>query len=239
LAPLADEILVWDSYSSDATPSIAAQYGARFVQAAWQGFAATKNVANAAATHDWILSLDADEVLSEALQQSLLRLKAEGFGGDVAYSFRRLPNFCGHWLYHGAWNPDWKTRLFHRARAEWLGPYVHEQLALKPGTTVQPLTGLCYHYTATSLEAHWAKLNRYTSLKAQEATAQGRSPQGLAMLLKPWAKFWEHYLLRGGFRDGVPGLLVAALGSYSKFLTLAKTWQQQHQNGAEVDPPAP
>ena len=127
---VAGEILVLDSFSDDGTVEICRQYGATLVPQEWLGYSATKNLGNSLARHDWILSIDADEVLSDELVNSLKNLTPED---GVVYALDRLTNYCGKWIRHSGWYPDWKVRLFNRNDVQWQGEFVHETLAIPAG----------------------------------------------------------------------------------------------------------
>src|SRR4051794_17794062 len=123
----ADEIVVVDSGSTDQTCEIAIRLGARVIEERWRGYAAQKNYAAACASHDWILSLDADESVTPALESEILALKAAGATFD-GYTFPRLAQYLGRWIRHSGWYPDRKVRLYQRAKAEWTGAWVHESV---------------------------------------------------------------------------------------------------------------
>ena len=125
---VADEIIVLDSFSTDRTEQICAQYGVKFIQKEWQGYACSKNYANNLATYKWILSLDADEELDAEMTADILKYKQEGFHG--AYVLNRLTNYCGTWIRHSSWYPDKKVRIFDKSIAKWVGAFVHEELVL-------------------------------------------------------------------------------------------------------------
>src|SRR6266850_1270510 len=125
-----DEILILDSGSTDRTVELASNLGARVIEAGWRGFAGQKNWAAEHASHDWILSLDADESLSEALEAEIWRVKKQGPQFD-AYTVPRQARYLGRWIRHSGWYPDRKVRLYHRGKAQWEGDYVHESLKVQ------------------------------------------------------------------------------------------------------------
>lgn len=224
--PLADEILVGDSGSDDGTPELARSLGATVHLLEWKGFAATKNELNSYAKCDYILSLDADEVLDEAMRQALLRLKPELTG---AYEVERLAFIGATPIRHGGWRPDRKLRLFPRSQARWEGEYVHETLRLDTGLTVRRLPGLLRHYSFADLHDLVERGNRYSTLAAEGMLARGRSvPFWKLWLTPPW-RFFESYVLKGGFRDGFYGLVVAATHALSGWLKYAKAEEKRRQ----------
>lgn len=222
LASLAfcDEIVVVDSGSRDRTVEIARATGARVETRDWPGYAAQKNRAAELASHDWILSLDADEEVSPALRAEIEALRAEPEPAFHAYSFPRRARYLGRWIRASGWYPDRKIRLYDRRVARWEGDYVHE--AVRTDEPVGRLDGDLLHYTCDSLEEHLATLNRYTSLAAAERRATGRPVGWRRLTLSPAWAFWRTYVLRGGFRDGFPGFVIAVMAAFYVFSKYAK-----------------
>ena len=214
-----DEILVVDSGSTDRTVELAERYGARVLEANWRGYAGQKNYASDQARHDWILSIDADEALSEDLEGEIWALKKRGPSHD-AYTVPRLAQYLGRWILHSGWYPDRKIRLFDRRKARWQGDYVHESV-ISDGR-VGALQGNLLHYTCQSLTEHLKTMNGYTTLAAEEIVARGK-PVGYRHLLftPPWT-FFKTYVLQRGFQDGLEGLAIAYMASLYTFLKYAK-----------------
>lgn len=215
-----DEIVVVDSGSIDGTREIACRYGARFIEHAWPGFAAQKNFAAEQAGHDWILSLDADEALTEGLSAEITRLKQ---GGPEAQAYRmpRRAQYLGRWIRHSGWYPDYKVRLYNRRHARWAGEYVHESVQVEGsvGTLGQDLL----HYTCDSLSQHLRTLDRYTTLAAAELRDRGRRAGIPRLLLSPPWTFFRTFVLQQGFRDGWQGLVISVMAAWYVFLKWAKT----------------
>ena len=237
----ADEIVVVDSSSSDATAELAARKGARVVQKEWLGFGRQKQFAVEQAKNDWVLCLDADERVSPALQASIeAALAAPKFN---AYAMPRRNRFLGRYLRHGEGYPDWSLRLFHRDFARWSSDAVHETVLTRE--PVGRLTGDLLHHSAEDLAMYLAKQNRYTTLQAESLVRSGRRI-GLAKLaLSPLLRFIKFYVIRRGFLDGAAGLVHVAIGSFNSFIKYAKVIELtrksqencEHSVLAASDPP--
>jgi glycosyltransferase involved in cell wall biosynthesis len=215
----ADEILVVDAGSNDRTVELAGKLGARVIESPWPGYAKQKNLAAERAGHDWILSIDADESLSEALEAEIWRLKKTGPQFD-AYTMPRLARYLGRWIRHSGWYPDRKVRLYHRAKACWVGDYVHE--SVKVNGSVGHLEGNLLHFTCDSLSEHIRTMDRYTTLAAEQLVASGRTVSWGRLLFEPPWTFFHTYVLKAGFLDGVEGLAIANMAALYNFLKYAK-----------------
>jgi glycosyltransferase involved in cell wall biosynthesis len=214
-----DEVVVVDSGSSDTTMEIAARLGARVVESPWRGYAGQKNFAAQQAAQDWILSIDADEALSEALEADIWRIKKHGPEFD-AYTMPRMAKYLGRWILHSGWYPDRKVRLYDRRKAHWVGEYVHE--TVKVDGRVGHLQYNLLHYTFDSLSEHLKSMDRYTTLAAEEIVAQGRKVNIEDLLLSPLWTFVRTFVFRAGFLDGVEGLTIAFMAAFYNFLKFAK-----------------
>lgn len=217
-AAFADELLVVDSGSRDATVEQAQARGARVIHEAWRGFGPQKQFAVEQARNDWVLCLDADERLTPELAAAI---RAElAAPRCMAYRFARCNRFLGRYLRHGEGYPDWSLRLFHRGHARWSDDAVHEKVIVRGA--VGTLAGDLLHDSAESLDSYLAKQNRYTSLAATEAVARGKQVSTARLLLSPLLRFIKFYLLRRGFLDGVPGLVHTLIGCGNSFTKYAK-----------------
>jgi glycosyltransferase involved in cell wall biosynthesis len=214
-----DEILIVDSGSVDRTVELAQNLGARVIEAGWPGYAAQKNWAAEQATHDWILSLDADEALSEALEAEIWNLKKKGAHAD-AYTMPRLAKYLGRWIFHSGWYPDRKIRLYNRRKARWVGSFVHESVQVDG--KIGHLDANILHFTCESLSEHMKTLERYTTLAAQELAASKAPIAWWQMLFDPPWTFIRTYFLKLGFLDGLEGLIIAYMASFYTFLKYAK-----------------
>ncbi len=227
-AAFADEIVVVDSGSTDGTIELATRHGARVIQQDWLGFGPQKQFAVEAARYDWVLCLDADERVSPALRTSIEHALASPSTG--AFRFPRCNRFLGRYLKHGEGYPDWSLRLFDRRQARWSDDAVHEKVIAN--TAVGTLSGDLLHDSAETLAAYLAKQNRYTTLAAEMALAAGKRASFGRLAFSPLVRFIKFYLLRQGFRDGLPGLIHIAIGCFNSFTKYAKMLERQHTDAA-------
>ena len=218
LIDVADEIVVVDSYSTDATPSICKGLGVNFHQREWKGYSKQKNYGNGLAAHDWILAIDADEVLSEELKKSILHEKEYGKGYN--YSFNRLTNYCGKWIRHCGWYPDTKIKMFNRTVDDWQG-LVHETLTVD-SKTVKKLKGDLFHYSYHSVSDHVQRMDRYSTLGAEELFAKAKKASLFKVVFNPWLKFHKMYFFQLGFLDGLEGFTISLITAYGTFLKYVK-----------------
>jgi glycosyltransferase involved in cell wall biosynthesis len=231
LKDVADEVIVVDSFSTDSTVEICRSMGAKVFQLQWEGYSRTKNKGNALASYDWILSIDADEVLSPELRNSILKIKQEEHGRF--YSFRRLTNYCGHWIRHGGWYPDIKFRLFDRRSARWTGDYVHEQLKAEDHPAIILLEGDCLHYSFHSISQHVEQVNRYSALSAEDRFSRGKRASFGKLVFSPAFTFFSMYVLRLGMLDGLYGFIIAVISAYARFLRYARLFELQQSKNSE------
>ncbi|HME11611.1 MAG TPA: glycosyltransferase family 2 protein [Candidatus Acidoferrum sp.] len=218
VALVAEEIVVIDSGSTDRTEDIARQHGAKFLSRAWTNYAEQKNFAAQSAAHDWILSLDADEELSSPLQSSLLDWKQHAPQFQV-YEMPRRACYLGAWIRHSGWYPDFQRRLYRRDAAQFTG-IVHE--TVRYTGSIGRLEGDLLHYTIDTFAQHEEKVERYTTLAAQQMFAAGRRRWRSAQWFgTPWS--WvQNYFLRGGMLDGYRGALIAQMAARSVRLKYRK-----------------
>jgi glycosyltransferase involved in cell wall biosynthesis len=214
-----DEIVVVDSGSTDRTVEIAEKLGARVIEMPWRGYAGQKNYAAEQATHDWILSIDADESLSEALEAEIWQIKKAGPKYD-GYTVPRLAQYLGRWILHSGWYPDRKVRLFDRKKAQWVGNYVHESVKVRGA--VGRLESNLLHFTCNSLAEHLRTLDRYTTLAAEQLVDQKAEIGWRRIVFDPLWTFFRSYFLKQGFRDGLEGLCIAYMAAFYNFLKYAK-----------------
>ena len=205
LQGLADEVVVVDSGSTDQTCEVARQAGARVMVRTFTGFDEQKNFAAEQSSHDWVFSIDADEVISPQLRASLRAWK-DREPEYVAYQVGRQTNYLGAWIRHSGWYPEYHLRLYRRDHARFVGK-LHE--SLHADGPIGRLNGDLLHYTVRSLAEHYAKLEVFTTLAAEDLYARGgRSWRGAMFIAAPWT-FLQRLVFRLGFLDGYRGLLIA------------------------------
>ncbi len=224
----ADEIVVVDSNSSDDTVAIARTFTERVVVHPWEGYGAQKNVAAALASHDWILSLDADERVTPALADAIRTALASP--GHAAYRMPRVTRHLGRWIRSTDWYPDDQLRLYDRRHAQWTTARVHE--AVTVNGTIGRLDHEIQHLAYRNISDHLETIDRYTTLAAEDMRANGRRAGVIQLAGHPPLAFLRNYIARGGFRDGLPGFIISSLNAYYVFLKYAKLWEMQHKDGA-------
>lgn len=214
-----DEVVVVDSGSQDRTMEIAAKLGARIVESPWRGYAGQKNFAAEKASYDWILSIDGDEALSEALEGEIWQIKKSGPKFD-AYTMPRMAQYLGRWILHSGWYPDRKVRLYDRRRAQWAGDFVHESVNVSG--SIGHLDYNLLHFTCDSISSHLKRMERYTTLAAQDLVARGKKVTLADLLLDPPWTFLRTYVFQAGFLDGIEGLTIAYMAAFYNFVKYAK-----------------
>ena len=218
---VADEIVVVDSYSTDKTEEICRKMNVKFLQHPFEGHIEQKNYAVSCAGCEHVLSLDADEVLSEKLIQSIQAAKQSWqFDG---YSFNRLTNYCGKWIRYSGWYPDTKLRLWDKSNGRWGGVNPHDRVMLDEQSRVCHLPGDLYHYSYHSIQDHVDQINSFSEIAARAAYAEGRRANLLLdILMNPLLTFFKKYFLKLGILDGYQGFMIAIHTGYGKFLKYIK-----------------
>jgi glycosyltransferase involved in cell wall biosynthesis len=232
----ADEVVVVDCGSTDGTADLARRRGARVEVREWPGYSAQKNYAASIASHDWILSLDADERVTPELAAEI-RALMESEPSARGYRVPRVSFYLGRWIRATDWYPDYQLRLYDRRAGQWNGRRVHESVALNGGQPAR-LNHDLQHFPYRDISHHLATIDRYTTLAAEEMRAAGRTVSVAGLVIHPPFAFLRNYILRGGFRLGGAGFVVSVLNSYYVFLKLAKLWESRAVNtAAPVAPP--
>ncbi len=226
---VADEVIVVDSFSTDKTEAICNQYGVRFLRHSFIGHIEQKNLAVEYAHYDHILSLDADEALSEKLKASILDLKQNW--KSRCYSMNRLTNYCGQWIRHGGWYPDRKIRLFEKGKGKWGGQNPHDKFIPDDPQNVGFLDGDLLHYSYYSIEGHIAQINKFTEIGAQSAFHAGIHSNMLKLIFKPAFKFVRDYFLMLGILDGYYGFVICRISAHATFLKYVKLRELVKKSG--------
>jgi glycosyltransferase involved in cell wall biosynthesis len=215
-----DEILIVDSYSKDRTKEIALQYDVRFLEHAFEGHIQQKNYAKSQAKYDYVLSLDADECLSDTLKEAILKVK-DNWESD-GYKFNRCTNYAGKWIKHSGWYPDTKLRLWEKDKGDWTGRNPHDRLDLKEGYKVSHLKGDLLHYSIRDVQHHLDIIKNFTTISAEAMFEEGKKLAFIHMLINPFWKFMKNFFIKGGFLDGKYGFFVCFFSAYATYLKYFK-----------------
>ncbi len=219
---VADEIVVVDSGSTDDTAAICEQFGVKFVHQDWLGYSEQKNFANSLATNDWILSIDADEELSDELKQSIFKYKNQHMPHDIVFSMNRLTNYCGHWIRHCGWYPDRKIRIWNRTVGQWQGE-IHETLEFSTKVREKVLKGDLLHYSFETAQDYENQQFKFAKMRGQHYFMKGKKHASFYMVVSPIFSFIQHYFFQLGFLDGADGwhiCLTTAKATRMKYKTL-------------------
>ncbi len=207
LVKVTDDVILLDSGSSDKTANIAASKGAIVKHIKWRGYGPTKNLGVEYAKYDWILSIDADEVLSDELIEEI---KTLGLNPKHIYAINILTNYCGKWIYHSGWYPSYKKRLYHSNFVEWDQREVHENLTWEDNdVVVKNLNNKLYHYSYPTAEVHFEKADQYAKLGAEHLIKSGKNVPVVKRMFGPMYRFFRMYILKLGILDGSAGFLLA------------------------------
>jgi glycosyltransferase involved in cell wall biosynthesis len=228
----ADEVLVVDSFSSDRTADICKSKGVDFIQHPFDGHIEQKNYALSCASNDYVLSLDADEALSQKLSQSIQAAKQNWT--EDGYSVNRLTNYCGKWIRHCGWYPDTKIRLWDRSKGHWGGVNPHDHVVMDEPTRIRPLSGDLLHYSYPTIRDHISQINSFSDIAARAAFEKGRqSNLALDICLNPTLTFFKKYFLKLGLFDGYEGFVISISTAYGKFLKYVKLRELERQRDSD------
>jgi len=207
ISSLTNDIIVIDSFSSDTTKATCEELGVTFIQQTWAGYGNQKNTGHAYAKHDWILSIDADEVVSSEL---LHELKLLTFSSEKqVFNIPFKTYFCNTLIKYGGWNPQFHIRLFNKKVTEWDSLAVHETLKSSSDIEVVTLKGTIHHYSYDSIEDYIAKSEKYTDLFARRLKERGKKATFIKVTLSPVFTFIKEYFFKLGFLDGAMGFKIA------------------------------
>lgn len=223
----ADEIVVVDSQSSDRTVKLAEAYASTILINPWPGHIQQKNYAIEQATGDWIISIDADEVVTPELKEEILEAKRNGFYGRDGFYLPRQSMFLGKWIRHGGWFPDYHLRLFQKDKGRFGGRNPHDKVMLKGQAGY--FKNHLLHYTYPSLEDYFERFNSYTGIAARELRQAGRKASLWRLIFSPPATFMKMYFFKLGFRDGLEGFILSVLSAYYVLVKNLKLWELENR----------
>jgi glycosyltransferase involved in cell wall biosynthesis len=225
LLPVADELIVVDSGSTDNTVALAKSLGAKVYHQPFLGHIEQKNYAASLAEHPWILSLDADEALSEQLTHSIMQLKVSGSSTQTAYSMNRLNRIGEQWIRHGGWYPDTKVRLYPFAHAHWGGTNPHDKIITEPRLKRIRLEGDLLHYSYNNIDELYVQQEKFARLAAQAMFKQGKKNRGISPFFPAAIRWLKGFILQAGFLDGLAGWHIAR----SNFSYTFQKYKQLHE----------
>lgn len=227
LIGIVDEIIVVDSFSKDKTEEICKKHDVTFIQHPFEGHIQQKNYAIDCARNEWILSLDADEALTEELKRSILEIKKEP--KFLGYRMNRLTNYCGHWVKYCGWYPDTKVRLVKKDHARWQGVNPHDRLDMNKNEETGFLSGDLLHYSYYSKEDHLKQIEFFGNIAAKELFERGGRSNWFKIVVKTVAQFFKSYFLKLGILDGMTGFTISRLSAYATYRKYEKLLNLQRQ----------
>ena len=227
----ADEIVIVDSFSNDRTVEIGRKFTDKLFQRKWPGHRDQYQYAADLTTHEWIMFVDADEEVFPELAEEIrkeLNGKVEGVDGFFVY---RRTFYLGRWIRYGGWYPDGEIRLYRRNKGRWEGG-LHARVVVNG--RVQSLKNLYHHYTYRNISDQIQTIDKYSRIAAEDMAKQGEKFNLFKLLFHPPFRFIKEYFFKSGFRDGLPGLVIAMSTMYYVFIKYAKLWElTRRQKGEE------
>lgn len=227
---VADEIIVVDSLSADRTKEICLAHNVIFIEQPFLGYIEQKNFALSKSSNSYVLSLDADEGLSEELAAAILKEKEKGFPSD-GYTMNRFNFYCGRWIRHGTYYPDRKLRLLDVRKGKWGGQNPHDRIIMPAGSQVKHLAGDLLHHTYQSFEAHNRQTDRFSSIAAKAMFDKGKAASYFKLIINPAWAFIKGYIVKLGFLDGFEGYMIARFTAIQSFLKYAKLIRLHNEAG--------
>ncbi len=233
-----DEIIVVDSESTDRTREIAKSLGARVIRQSWHGFSRQKQFAADSAENDWILSLDADERVSDKLRKEILEIRDRNDADAIsAYRIPRLAYYMGRPIRHSGWYPDLQVRLFNRTKGKWKDVLIHESVQMDEQAVVGELSGDILHYSVESASHHHRMIGeRYAPLAAKQMFENGKRTTPFEVAFSGWFSFVRSYFLKLGILDGFPGFCIAYFAAHHAFLKHLLLWEMQNAEKTDDQP---
>ena len=230
-AKWADEIVVVDSFSTDATQAIAREYTDRVIEREWRGINDQRQFALEQCSGPWVLCIDADERVTPELRDEILAVLSGPDPDCAGFLIPRKAWYLGRWIKHCGWYPDYKPRLFRKDKGRFGENDPHDKIILDGAT--RKLKGDLLHFTYRDLAHNADTINRFTTTRAKKFLREGRTAGFLDFTLHPLWRFFHQYVLRGGFLDGMPGLIISGMSAFNVFLRQAKVWEGTHATGEE------
>lgn len=226
LQGIADEIIIVDSFSTDKTKEICLKYNVKFFERDFKDYSDQKNWAVEQSNFPIILSIDADEELSEKLKNSISEAKLNRkFDG---YYFNRMTNFCGKWIKHSGWYPDKQMRIWDKTKGSWRGK-IHEKVHFGDKASIGFLQGNLFHYSFYTIYEHIAQINKFSEIRAEDELAKGKKVSLFKIIFSPFIKFITHYFLKLGFLDGFYGFVICINSAHANFLRYSKLRQKRNE----------
>lgn len=222
VAPWASEIIVVDSFSTDGTFELAGKYATRSEQRTWPGFRDQFNYCSSLAKNDWVLFVDADEEISPELAEEIGQRLEKDAGACDGYVVQRRTFYLGRWIMHGGWVPDRNIKLFRKSRGAYEGGL---HASVKVSGKLGELTNHYRHYNYRDMADQIDTINRYSQTAALDMLQEGKRFSMIDLLLRPPFRFIKEYLVKRGFLDGMPGLVIAFSNCYYVFAKYAKLWE--------------
>jgi glycosyltransferase involved in cell wall biosynthesis len=224
-----DEIVVVDSFSQDRTVDLCRKYTDKIYQIEWQGHVKQKNCALEYASNEWVLCLDADERLSPKLKEEIENVLSADVKKIDGYFSPRHSYYLGRWINHGGWYPDYKLRLFRKSKGQWGGQDPHDKVILN-GTTAR-LQGNLLHFVYKNLSHQLQTVDSFSTITANVLEGDDEGFSLMKLIFRPPFRFFEMYVIKKGFLDGLPGFIIAVASSFYVFLKYAKLWElTKHKN---------
>ena len=218
LQGVADEIIVVDSFSKDKTKEICLKYNVQLFERKFTDYSDQKNFAVEQTKYNLVLSIDADEELTDKLKKSITAVKNNN--NSNGYYFNRITNYCGKWIKHSGWYPNHQLRLWNKDQGKWVG-IIHESLSVPKETTTH-IQGDLLHYSYKNFSQHLLKIDKFTDFQAKEMFDNQESATYFKIICKPFFRFIRHYFLKLGFLDGLEGFIISIHSAYGHFLKYIK-----------------
>jgi len=229
------EIVIVDSFSADKTVEICREYTDKVFQNQWPGFVNQKNYALSLAKNNWVLSVDADEVISDPLRNAIIsEWQSGGYKAFDGYLMKRHTFYLGKWINYGGWYPDYKIRLFRKSKARWGGRDPHDRIIMEKSSPTKKLNYDIIHYTYKNISHQIKTIDRFSDASSDALLSEGKTFCLCNLIFRPPIKFIETYILKLGFLDGLAGLIIAVSSSFYVFIKYAKMWESAKRKDEET-----